>query len=244
MVRVIKMSKDSLLVISAHSADYVWRAGGVIAKYVKEGHRVKVICLSYGERGESAELWKKGYNLDKIKEIRREESENAAKTLGTAIEFFDWDDYPLIINHERLMQIVRTIRDFKPDVILTHGPKDPFNVDHVTTANNVLEGSILSIANGVMPDIPVIKQPRIFGFEHHQSELSEFYPDVIIDISGVFDLKKQAMDFFQTQKHLIDYYSMRASMRGNHARRVSGNAGYSHAEAFLRYFPYVGGEFP
>ena len=89
MVRVIKMSKDSLLVISAHSADYVWRAGGVIAKYVKEGHRVKVICLSYGERGESAELWKKGYNLDKIKEIRREESENAANRLHIALSSLD-----------------------------------------------------------------------------------------------------------------------------------------------------------
>ena len=41
------------LVITAHPGDFVWRAGGAIALHAKRGYRVKIACLSYGERGES-----------------------------------------------------------------------------------------------------------------------------------------------------------------------------------------------
>ena len=43
----------SVLVFSAHAADFVWRAGGAIALYASRGYRVRILCLSYGERGES-----------------------------------------------------------------------------------------------------------------------------------------------------------------------------------------------
>ena len=46
------------LVITAHPGDFVWRAGGAIALHAKRGYRVKIVCLSYGERGESQFAWK------------------------------------------------------------------------------------------------------------------------------------------------------------------------------------------
>ena len=46
------------LVISAHAADFVWRCGGAIALHAQQGVKVTVVCLSFGERGESAKLWK------------------------------------------------------------------------------------------------------------------------------------------------------------------------------------------
>lgn len=148
-----------------------------------------------------------------------------------------------MIDDSRMMQLVKLIRESQPQSILTHGKTDPFNMDHETTANAVHKASILAIARGVMPDLPVCTQPQLFGFEHHQSELSEFYPDIIIDITEVFDLKRKAMECFKTQSHLIEYYTMRASIRGNHARRISGRQEPKYAEAFTRVYPYVGGEF-
>jgi len=52
------VSKRKLLVIGAHSADFVWRAAGTIAMITSQGGTAAVIALSYGERGESGELWK------------------------------------------------------------------------------------------------------------------------------------------------------------------------------------------
>jgi LmbE family N-acetylglucosaminyl deacetylase len=52
-------STKTILVVSAHAADFVWRAGGAIALYASRGYKVRILCLSYGERGESqgADEW-------------------------------------------------------------------------------------------------------------------------------------------------------------------------------------------
>ena len=67
-------------VIGAHSADFVWRAGGAVAKAVENGGTAEVIALSYGERGESGELWKQeGQTVENVKSIRHDEAEAAAR---------------------------------------------------------------------------------------------------------------------------------------------------------------------
>src|SRR5262252_1027058 len=92
----LDFSSERLLVVSAHAADFVWRAGGAIALYSARGARARVLCLSYGERGESQGLWKKeGMTLDRVKQIRHEEATNAAEVLGAEIRCFDAGDYPL-----------------------------------------------------------------------------------------------------------------------------------------------------
>ena len=63
-----------MLVVSAHAADYVWRAGGPIAKYIKHGAEVHLVVLSFGGRGESNDLWKQpGATAESVKAVRRAE---------------------------------------------------------------------------------------------------------------------------------------------------------------------------
>jgi LmbE family N-acetylglucosaminyl deacetylase len=74
------------LVVSAHPGDFVWRAGGAIALHAKKGFRVKIVCLAFGERGESQFAWKQpGMTLDKVKAGRKDEAERAAAALGAEI---------------------------------------------------------------------------------------------------------------------------------------------------------------
>ena len=83
------------LVITAHPGDFVWRAGGAIALHAKRGYRIKIVCLSFGERGESQFAWKEpGATLESVKAGRKDEAERAAALLGAEIEFFDCGDYP------------------------------------------------------------------------------------------------------------------------------------------------------
>jgi 4-oxalomesaconate hydratase len=71
-------STKTILVVSAHAADFVWRAGGAIALYASRGYKVRILCLSYGERGESQAAWKQpGMTIERVKEIRRAESTRA-----------------------------------------------------------------------------------------------------------------------------------------------------------------------
>ena len=94
--------KKTALVLSAHAADFVWRCGGAIALHQKLGYEVTVACMSFGERGESAKLWKeKGITIDQVKANRRKEAENAAKALDAHdIQFLDLGDYPLEIDKD------------------------------------------------------------------------------------------------------------------------------------------------
>ena len=92
-----RMSKPkSGLVITAHPGDFVWRAGGAIALHAMRGIRMKILCLSYGERGESQFAWKQaGVPMAEVKRQRKAEAEAAAAILGAEIEFMDAGDYPL-----------------------------------------------------------------------------------------------------------------------------------------------------
>src|ERR1044071_3576642 len=100
------------LVVSAHSADFVWRAAGAIALYAKRGYRVVIVCLSYGERGESAKLWRQaGMTLEKVKKDRHGEAQRAAELLGGELVVFDAGDYPMRLTDEHLYRLADLYRE-------------------------------------------------------------------------------------------------------------------------------------
>lgn len=240
------MRDKKMLVVSAHAADFVWRAGGAIAKYIKGGAEVHVIVLSFGVRGESNHLWREeGQTREKVKAVRLDEVRQAAAVLGVEkLDCWDLDDYPMELDRALTDRLVVRIRQIRPDIVLTHDRKDAFNPDHDRVSDFVFQACVISNSAGVrLEGLPATRQMAIFGFEPHQTEISTFKPGMIIDISEAFEQKRRAMACFKAQSHLIEYYTMRASMRGNHARRISGNKEYRYAEAFASFFPAVGGAF-
>src|SRR5690625_25912 len=145
------MKNQNILVVSAHAADFVWRGGGTIAKYIKNGANVSLVILSYGARGESNDLWKKGnQTLENVKRLRREEIEKAAKIIGVEnMEIWDFQDYPMDLGEERLNHLVKKIREVNPYHIISHSFGDAFNPDHVKVAKFVHQASVMSVSKGV-----------------------------------------------------------------------------------------------
>jgi len=227
-------------VIGAHSADFVWRAGGAIAKAVQEGGTAEVVALSYGERGESGELWKEeGQTVDNVKKVRHGEAEAAAKALGAPFTCLDLGDYPLQIDGDALARIADTIREFGPDVLVTHTDTDPFNPDHPVAYAAVDRARSLAAGAGVESAFETIRPPALFLFEPHQPELCNFTPTTFVDITSVIEQKREAMGHMKAQQYLQTYYAQRAEHRANHARRASGNQEVRFAEAFQRVIPQV-----
>src|SRR3984957_1582800 len=100
-------SPKTIAVISAHAADFVWRAGGAMALYRQRGYRVRILCLSFGERGESQGAWKQpGMTIDRVKEHRRSRPTCAAEILGAEIRFFASGDYPNQPSEETIQAMV------------------------------------------------------------------------------------------------------------------------------------------
>lgn len=232
-----------VLAIGAHAADFVWRAGGALALAAEHGGEAQVIALSYGERGESGELWKQeGQTVEKVKEARHAEAAAAAAALGAEFRCLDLGDYPLEVDRDALATLVDAIRELGPDVILTHTDRDPFNPDHPAAYAAVDRARALASGAGVASAFETITPPQLLLFEPHQPELCNFTPSTFLDITPVFDRKLAAMAEMKSQKYLQTYYAQRAEQRGNHARRVSGAAEIRQAEAFMRVVPSVARE--
>ena len=241
----IPQATGPLLVISAHAGDFVWRAGGAIALTTAGGARAKVVCLSFGERGESARAWREGLNLEEIKAVRRTEAEQAAAALGAEIEFLDAGDYPLLESQELTDRLVRVHREFRPAVVLTHTLADPYNGDHPAAARMAIQARILAQAIGYDAPGEPLGAPPLFHFEPHQPEQCDFRPDTLLDITPVFDRKRKAMECLPAQQHMWDYYTDLARRRGVQLKRNAGpNLGLPHtcmAEAFTRLYPQTTG---
>ena len=173
------------LIVSAHAADFVWRCGGAIALHAELGYNVTVVCLSYGERGESAKLWKEGKTLDQVKAIRKSEAEAAAKVLGVHdLVEFDLGDYPMDFTRETRMKLVDVMRKVQPSFIMSHSKWDPYNSDHMQTTQIVLECRATAQAWGHNPGEKVLGAPQVYLFEPHQTEQMGWKPDVFLDITG------------------------------------------------------------
>ncbi|HLK70086.1 MAG TPA: PIG-L deacetylase family protein [Bryobacteraceae bacterium] len=235
-------TQKTVLVVSAHAADFVWRAAGAMALLSERGYRVRVLCLSYGERGESERLWKiPGMTVERVKDDRQQEASRAAEILGAEIRFFDMGDYPIQPTEEKIVELVNEFREHKPEVVLTHSFLDPYNPDHPMANDLTLKARVYSQASGY-PAKGKGKQddaPPVFLFEPHQPEQCQFKPQVLLDITPVWGKKLKAMESMAAQEHLVQYYTDLGKRRGVQAVRNSGRRQIQYAEAYERVYPQV-----
>ena len=234
---------EKVMVFSAHALDFLWREGGLIARYVKEGCPVKIIVASYGARGESNEIWKKnpGITEEEVATIRRGDAETAAKILGADIEFLGWNDHPLEITNERIIQLTRMIMEFKPTIVATHVLDFPLAPDHPALSNAVLTAIRYATVNGVCPDLEPCGWIKIYLDETSQPEFTGFKPDVYLDITDVMDQKRAAMEAVcPSQPAHVKLYTDRAIYRASIAGKITKDNHIKYAESFMRYNPYVG----
>jgi 4-oxalomesaconate hydratase len=234
------MAVRTALVVSAHSADFVWRAGGAIALHAEQDLAVTVVCLSYGERGESAKLWRQqGMTLERAKSERRKEAEGAAHALGVAdIQFWDLGDYPISLPDQALFRLADLYRAIRPSFVLTHSKEDPYNRDHPVVSEFTQHARIVAQAHGHKPGEMVLGAPPVLLFEPHQPEQCRWMPNVLLDITPVWPRKRAAIECMAGQEHLWEYYTRVAEQRGVQAARNSDKK-ITYGEAYEAVFPHV-----
>lgn len=236
-------NQKTALVVSAHAADFVWRAGGAIALYASRGYRIRILCLSFGERGESQGSWKQpGMTIDRVKEIRRAESTRAAEILGAEVRFFDAGDYPIVPSQELTDAMVSEYRELQPEFVLTHSFADPYNPDHPMANRITLDTRVYAQALGYPAKGQALGAPPVFLFEPHQPEQCDWRPQVLLDVTSVWEVKHRAMESMEAQRHLWEYYTDLGKRRGSQAVRNGGSKETQYAEAFQRVYPQVTSE--
>ncbi|MBG0771234.1 MAG: PIG-L family deacetylase, partial [Anaerolineaceae bacterium] len=116
-------SPKEILVILAHPDDPEFFLGGTIARWIKAGHTVRYVLLTQGDKGAKDVTLTK----DDISSLRIKEQNAASKSLGVAsVDFFDYEDGYLVPDLEMRKKVVREIRRFRPQILVTCDPTNIF----------------------------------------------------------------------------------------------------------------------
>jgi len=187
-------SKLNIIVIGAHPDDADNKFGGTAALFAKMGHNVKFVSVTNGDAGHYN---KGGGHLAKI---RRAEAKKAAKELGI-------EEYTVLDNHDGELlptlevrhQIIREIRNWNADVVLSPRPAD-YHPDHRYTGILVQDAAYLVIVPNVTPDTPPLEKNPVFLYlEDRFQKPYPFQPDIAVDITSTFDKKIEALSAHESQ---------------------------------------------
>lgn len=169
------------LIIGAHPDDPDLSAGGTAAKLVERGHVVRFLSVTNGNAGHYAMGGKA------LADRRRAEAEKSGAVLGCEYEILDHDDGRLMPDLAAREDLMRAIRRFDPDVVITNRPND-YHADHRAVAQLVQDCSYLLQVPNICPGTKAMEKPPVILFwrDEFQKPLP-FSPDVIVPVDGCAD---------------------------------------------------------
>ncbi len=240
-----------LMAITAHPQDLVERTGGTFAKHIERGDEVMWVSLTTGVVTHAFNTFPatgddKLKDIDKVKEMKRQELERAANVLGVQHwHFLDFPENPMILGMEHYKTVIELMRSFRPDIVITQHPVEYGRLDHMDAGEFAIRCVDYVRADGF--DSPLaphtVKEVYFAYYLDYRSDMlmatPRQAPDVIVDITDVIDKKKAAMGEFGTTqaKPGEDYAAKLDKMVAS----VDGGIGYLHgigyAEQFSRLNP-------
>lgn len=220
---------NKVMVIMAHPDDAEFTSAGTVAKWVAEGREVIYVMVTSGDKG-SGDL---AMTSDRLAPIREQEQLDVARVLGLKeVLFLRYPDGGVEDTADFRRQLVRLIRQYKPDIVMTHDPyrKYNFHRDH-RVVGSVTMDAIFPAAR----DHLYFPELMAEGFTPHK--VAEIYlwgpeiPDCWIDISETFDKKMDALRCHVSQ--VGSAVGLETRMR-EWAAIAGEKAGYPLAEAFKK----------
>ncbi|CAN5304367.1 bacillithiol biosynthesis deacetylase BshB1 [soil metagenome] len=183
------MIKLDILVIASHPDDAELGCGGTIIKHIAAGKKVGVVDLTRGELGTRGTA-----------QTRDQEAVDAAKILGLSVrENLNLPDGFFVNSKEHQLEVVKAIRKYQPEIVLANARYDR-HPDHGRGSDLAYEAAFLSGLKKVETAIDGVKQapwrPKAL-YHYIQSEF--IVPDFVVDITGTWEKKMEAIRAFRTQ---------------------------------------------
>jgi len=172
-----------VLVIGAHPDDCEIKCGGTAALWSALGFTVRFVSATNGGTGHHA--------IGGIELVRRrvDEAAAAARVIGIESQVMDPTDGSLEPTLSNRLAIIRLIREFKPDLVLTHRPND-YHPDHRYTSQLVQDAAYLVTVPNNLPTVPALRDNPVIAYlsDDFQKPLP-FQPDVVVGIDSVIEKK-------------------------------------------------------
>ncbi|HSW98423.1 MAG TPA: PIG-L deacetylase family protein [Candidatus Saccharimonadales bacterium] len=225
-----------VLGVAAHPDDLDYYAGGAMAAFARAGAKVYYLVLTDGGKGSSD----RAMTSERLRDMRREEQRRAAKLLGLADVFFcDFPDGSLENSVDVKREIIKTIRQVKPDVVVAFDPSVLYfapeglinHPDHRAAGQAALD-AVYPLARDHMSFPELLEQgfgPHntatllLIGFDAGQANFA-------VDISDTIDLKFAALGEHASQ---VSVQQLKEGM-AQQAAKAGAKYGYRYAEPFTR----------
>ena len=153
------MNNDQLrvLILGAHPDDAEVHAGGLALIHAKLGNRVKMVSVTNGGAGH--------HILDPVALVRtrKQELAKSADRLGGECDVWDFPDGSLQPTLELREAVIREIRSFRPDLVLTHRTCD-YHPDHRAVGQAVQDASYMVTVPLVVPDCPIPEAEPVVAY--------------------------------------------------------------------------------
>ncbi len=201
-----------IIAFGAHPDDCEFRVGGTAAKWAKIGHKVKFVSTTNGDIGHSIIAG------GPLARRRTAEVQEAAKILGIETEVLDIHDGELMPTLENRKTIIRLIREWEADIVITNRPND-YHPDHRYTSILVQDAAYMVTVPFICPDIPHLKaNPLFLYWPDRFQKPNPFKPDIAVGIDDVLEQKYQALHCLVSQ-----IYEYGAGGDGNPEHFVKGS---------------------
>lgn len=232
-----------IICFGAHPDDAELKAGAVAAMWAKQGHAVKLVSVTNGDIGHWREA---GGPLAKR---RIHEVEKVSEALGTTVEVLDIHDGELMPTLENRKTIIRLIREWDADIVMSHRPND-YHPDHRYTGVLVQDAAFMVAVPFIVPDVePLNKNPIFLYYTDRFLKPNPSVADVVVDIDPVMDQFVDALAIMESQfleggalgseENLWDSASEKGekikSMKERFASRYAANADQYRDELIERY---------
>ena len=183
----------NILFIGAHPDDCEIKAGGTAYKLSKKGHKIKFLSLTNGNKGHHL------HSSEKLSKIRKEEFRNSGLVLNVETQILNNNDGELKPSDSIKLEVLKIIREFKSNIIITHRPND-YHPDHRYTSQIVQDLAYMVMVPLLLPNVSVLKNNPIFlYFEDHFRKPCKFEYDIIVDVSEEFEKKIKAIECHHSQ---------------------------------------------
>ena len=180
------------LMIGAHQDDNEFRCGGLAAILKKKGWEVCFLSLTSGGGGHHI------LSTEETIRQRAKESAAVAELLGIQYEVWDNDDGALLVTLENRRRLIRFIRTFAPDLIITHRPND-YHPDHRAAGQLVQDASYMLIVPHECPDVPALRRMPVIAYNEDAFRNPPFTPDLVVDVSSEIETKLKIADLNVSQ---------------------------------------------
>ena len=171
----------------AHQDDNEFRCGALAYKYVQMGYEVRLVSMCNGSGGHHI------LSPEETTATRAKESAAVAELLGVTYDVWDYDDCNIVADLATRKRVIRYIREFNPDLIITHRTND-YMPDHRAVGQLVQDASYLLTVPHECPDVPAMRFMPVIMYNLDYFKYPPFTPHIVIDADAEIDIKLKIAD--------------------------------------------------